>query len=377
MDLMTPLAAIADASLIMNCQIAACAEASLVYNLIRTCYDVVVEELGHDDPTLLAMCATAKHAKECMLKARANTAEIERLLASESCDLDQIHGLRSEYNALHFNAGNFCLEARHQVIFDQTVNLVPGPFEKAVIEAAAEQGNVFVAHGQSFVATDSIDGSVLGLSLVPGTFDPKTTATFADFDPLGTALYSNGHEATAKLYADARAIAASTELKMLSLRAAAASQEANSKALRVWRAILAFVEEDPHERAKLVDATVLLQDLAYKTTAATALPTMCRPSLRLLTAISPNVQKGDLMAFATNYAAAAQKMAQGLAPGQRAYFTIAEATEAAEAAEAAEATEATESAESAEEPTKEREPCESQRKRARTDSTSGRESTVA
>jgi hypothetical protein len=247
---------------------------------------------------------------------------------------------------------------------------------------------VFCAHGQSFVATDSIDG---GLSLVPGTFDPKTAATFADFDPLGTsaALYSNGHEATAKLYADASAVANSTEFKVLSLRAlctearnsAQYSQEANSKALRVWRAILAFVEEDP----MLVDVTVLLRDLAYNTTAATVLHTMCRPSLRLLTAVSPSVQKGDLMAFATNYAAATQKMAQGLAPGQRAYFTIAKSVESvsgAESAKSAEAAEAPEATESAEEPTKEREPGESQRKRARTDSTSGlsglsgRESTV-
>jgi hypothetical protein len=317
MDFMTPLAAIADASLNMNCQIAVCvdcAEANLAANLISTCYDVVVEELGHDDPKLLAMCATAKHAKECMLKARANTAEIERLLASESCDLDEIHILRGEYNALHFNAGNFCPEDRRQVIFDQTVNLVTGPFEKRVIEASAKQGNVFCVAGQSFVATDSPDstdsidggsgtgsgiGAVGAVGLVPGTFDPKTTATFADFDPLGTALYANGPEATAKLYADSSAIADSLEFKVLSLRAAAASQEANSKALRVWRAILAFVEEDP----RLVDVTVLLRDLAYNTTAATVLPTMCRPSLRLLTAISPSVQKGDLMAFATNYAA--------------------------------------------------------------------------
>ena len=361
MDLMTPLAAIADASIVMNCQIAACgecAEANLAYNLISTCYDVVAEELGHDDPKLLAMCATAKHAKECMLKARANTAEIERLLASESCDLDEIHRLRGEYNALHFNAGNFCPEARHQVIFDQTVNLLPGPFEKRVIEAVAKQGNVFCvagAHGQSFVATDSTDsmaggsgafGSGVGaVGLVPGTFDPKTAATFADFDPLGTALYANGPEATAKLYADASAVADSPEFKVLSLRAAAArnsvqySQEANSKALRVWRAILAFVEEDPQERASRVDVTVLLQDLAYKTTAATVLHTMCRPSLRLLTTISTSVQKGDLTAFATNYAAAAQKMAQGLAPGQRAYFTIAKSVESVSGAEAAEAPE--------------------------------------
>jgi hypothetical protein len=395
MDFMTPLAAIADASIVMNCQIAVCVEANLADNLISTCYDVVVEELGHDDPMFLAMCATAKHAKECMLKARANTAGIERLLASKSCDLDEIHILRSEYNALHFNAGNFCLEARHQVIFDQTVNLVLGPFEKRVIEAveaveaAAKQGNVFCVAGQSFVATDSTDstdsdgafGSGVGLSLVPGTFDPKTTATFADFDPLGTALYSNGHEAMAKLYADARAIADSTEFKMLSLRAlcseaqnsAQYSQEANSKALRVWRAILAFVEEDPHERAKLVDVTVLLKDLAYNTTAATVLHTMCRPSLRLLTTISTSVQKGDLMAFATNYAAVTQKMAQGLAPGQRAYFTIEKSAESVEAVDAAKSAEATEAAESAE--------CsesgESQRKRARTSDLSGRESTVA
>jgi hypothetical protein len=361
MDFMTPLAAIADASIVMNCQIAVCVEAKLADNLISTCYDVVVEELGHDAPKLLAMCATAKRAKECMLKARANTAEIERLLASKSCDLDEIDILRGEYNALRFNAGNFCLEARHQVIFDQTVNLVLGPFEKRVIEAveaAAKQGNVFCVAGQSFVATDSTDstdsidgGSGLGLSLVPGTFDPKTAATFADFDPLGTsaALYSNGHEATAKLYADASAVANSTEFKVLSLRAlctearnsAQYSQEANSKALRVWRAILAFVEEDP----RLVDVTVLLQDLAYKTTAATVLHTMCRPSLRLLTTISPSLQKGDLMAFATNYAAAAQKMAQGLAPGQRAYFTIAKSASGAESAEAPDSAEAPESAE--------------------------------
>jgi hypothetical protein len=401
MDFMTPLAAIADASLNMNCQIAVCvdcAEANLAANLISTCYDVVVEELGHDAPKLLAMCATAKHAKECMLKARANTAEIERLLASESCDLDEIHILRSEYNALHFNAGNFCPEDRHQVIFDQTVNLVTGPFEKRVIEASAKQGNVFCVAGQSFVATDSMDGSfgscvgavgAVGLSLVPGTFDPKTAATVADFDPLGTALYANGPEATAKLYADASAVADSPEFKVLSLRAlcteaqnsAQYSEEANSKALRVWRAILAFVEEDP----RLVDVTVLLKDLAYNTTATTVLHTMCRPSLRLLTAISPSVQKGDLMAFATNYAAATQKMAQGLAPGQRAYFTIAKSVESvsgAESAKSAEAAEAPEATESAEEPTKEREPGESQRKRARTDSTSGlsglsgRESTV-
>jgi hypothetical protein len=224
-------------------------------------------------------------------------------------------------------------------------------------------------------------GAVGAVGLVPGTFDPKTTATFADFDPLGTALYSNGPEATAKLYADASAVADSPEFKVLSLRALCTesqnSQEANSKAARVWRAILAFVEEDPQERAKRVDVTVLLQDLAYKTTAATVLHTMCRPSLRLLTTISPSLQKGDLMAFATNYAAATQKMAQGLAPGQRAYFTIAKSAEAAETAETAEAAEAAEATESAEEPTKEREHCESQRKRARTDSTSGRESTVA
>jgi hypothetical protein len=158
MDFMTPLAAIADASIVMNCQIAVCvecAEANLAANLISTCYDAVVEELGHDDPKLLAMCATAKHAKECMLKARANTAEIERLLASESCDLDEIHRLRGEYNALHFNAGNFCLEARHQVIFDQTVNLLPGPFEKRVIEAVeaveaeASKGTCFAWQGRT------------------------------------------------------------------------------------------------------------------------------------------------------------------------------------------------------------------------------------
>jgi len=43
------------------------------------------------------------------------------------------------------------------------------------------------------------------------------------------------------------------------------------------------------------------------------------------------------MAFATNYAAVTQKMAQGLAPGQRAYFTIAKSSEAVESAESVEA----------------------------------------
>jgi hypothetical protein len=415
MDFMTPLATIADASLHMICksevlqQVSGkeipvavcvdCSEASLAYNLIATCHKVIIENLGPDDPKLRAMCATAKHAKHCLLKARANTAEINESLAGKSCDLDEIHRLRREYNALHFNAGPFCLKARHQVIFDQTVNLVPGQFERGVIEAAAKQENVFVVPGPSetalaFVATDPpCFGGAAGLSLIPGTFDPQTTATFADFDPLGAGaeLYSNGLDATAKLYADASAIADSTEFKMLSLRAlcAAAAQTSAShsqeaKARRVWRAILAFVEKDPQERAKLVDVMVLLQDLAYKTTAATGLHTTCIPSLRLLTAISTSVQKGDLMAFATNYAAATQKMAQGLAPGQRAYFTItntpstgtggAEAAESAGASESAEAAEATESAE----------PGESPLKRARADSTSGlpgresgRESTVA
>ena len=419
MAFMTPLATIADASIRMICEseeelpeeeipvavCVECAEANLAYNLLATCHDVMIEKLAPDDPKLRAMCATAKHAKHCLLKARANTAEINESLASKSCDLDEIHRLRMKYNALHFNAGAFCLEAHHQEIFDRTANLFPGPFESGVIEAAAKQENVFVVPGPSepalaFVATDppcfgsAVTGAVgavvgavtgaVGLSLIPGKFDPKTAATFADFDPLGSELHSSGIHATAKLYAGARAIAGSTEFKMLSLRALCAAAPQNSasysqeaKAKRVWRAILAFVEKDPQERAKLVDVMVLLQDLAYKTTAATGLHTTCIPSLRLLTAISTSVQKGDLMAFATNYAAATQKMAQGLSPGQRAYFTItntpstgtggAEATEAAEAAEPAEAVCV-------------REPGESARKRARTDSTSGlpgRESTVA
>lgn len=428
MDFMTPLATIADASLHMICKsevlqqvpgkeipvavCVECSEASLAYNLIATCHKVIIDKLGPDDPKLRAMCATAKHAKHGLLKARANTAEINESLASKSCDLDEIHRLRREYNALHFNAGPFCLKARHQARFTVWSKLVPGQFERGVIEAAAKQENVFVVPGPSetalaFVATDPpcfggaghgavgvVTGAVgaAGLSLIPGKFDPKTTATFADFDPLGAGaeLYSNGLDATAKLYADASAIADSTEFKMLSLRAlcAAAAQTSASysqeaKAKRVWRAILAFVEKDPQERAKLVDVMVLLQDLAYKTTAATGLHTTCIPSLRLLTAISTSVQKGDLLAFATNYAAAAQKMAQGLEPGQRAYFTITNTpstgTGGAEAAEAAESAAAAESAESAES-AHVREPSESPRKRARTDSTSGlpgRESTVA
>ena len=385
MGFMTPLATIADASLRMICEsekeipvavCVECAEANLAYNLIATCHDVMIEKLGPDDPKLHAMCATAKRAKHCLLKARANTAEIKDSLAGKLCDLEEIH-------------------RRHQVIFDQTVNLVPGPFERGVIEAAAKQENVFVVPGPSetalaFVATDPpCFGGAAVLSLIPGKFDPKTAATFADFDPLGAGaeLYSNAPDATAKLYADASAIADSTEFKMLSLRALCAAAAQNSasysqeaKAKRVWRAILAFVQKDPQERAKLVDVMVLLQDLAYKTTAATCLHTTCIPSLRLLTAISTSVQKGDLLAFATNYAAAAQKMAQGLAPGQRAYFTITNTpstgTGGAEAAESAEATEAAESAEAA----RVREPSESPRKRARIDSTSGlpgRESTVA
>jgi hypothetical protein len=94
--------------------------------------------------------------------------------------------------------------------------------------------------------------------------------------------------------------------------------------------------------------------------AAAVLPTLLRPSLRLLTAvtaISPSVQRGDLVAFAMNYAAAAQRMAQGLKPGQCAYFTMASTSMAksAESVEPAEEAEATE----------EQEPSEPQRKRAR------------
>ena len=421
MALMTPLAQIADASLGTICISAEVGsgteaertEAELAYGLIAACTDVLVEELGPDAPKLLAMCATAKHATYCMLKARANAAEIKltegKLTEDKACDLDDVHRLRSEYNALHFNAGAFCRKDRHQVVFDQTVslvlgNLVPGQFEKAVIEAAAKPENVFrvplpVARGtsapaRSFVAAplDALDN---GVCLVPGTVAPNTPA---DFDPLGVgaALYSNGPEDTAKLYADASAVADSAEFKMLSLRAFCDSGAAGhspsystqDRTLRVWRAILAFVERDPQERAKLIDVTVLLQDPAHKTGAAAVLPTLLRPSLRLLTAISPSVQRGDLMAFAVSYAAAAQRMAQGLKPGQCAYFTMARQT-GAESVESVESVEATKSAES-EEATKEREPSQSPRKRARADSTivlsvdrsglsglSGREATVA
>jgi hypothetical protein len=207
---------------------------------------------------------------------------------------------------------------------------------------------------------------------------------------VGAALYSNGPEDTAELYADASAVADSAEFKMLSLRAfcaAGASGHSSSystqdKTLRVWRAILAFVERDPQEHAKLVDVTVILQDPAHKTVAAAVLPTLLRPSLRLLTAISPSVQRGDLMAFAVNYAAAAQRMAQGLKPGQCAYFTMARQNRRQTGAESTKSAESVEAAEAAE-ATKEQEPIQSPRKRARTDSTnglsvghSGRESTV-
>jgi len=393
MDFMTPIAVIAGASLDMICEgtsVPYGTEAELAYGLIATCTGVLVEELGPDAPKLLAMCGTATHAKYCLLKARAKAAEL-RELEGKSCDLDDVHRLRSEYNALHFNAGAFCREDRHQVVFDETVNLVPGPFERAVVEAASKPENVFrvpesqvqqvpgsSAPARSFVAAllGTVDNAGAVVGLIPGNVAPNTPATFADFDPLGAgaALYSNGPEATAELYADASAVADSTAFKMLSLRALCAagaaghssSYSTQDKTLSVWRAILAFVERDPQERAKLVDVTVLLQDPAHKTVAAAVLPTLLRPSVRLLTAItaiSPSVQTGDLTAFAANYAAAAQKMAQGLAPGQRAYFTIAQATEAVEA------TKSEEAAKSAEEATRKPEPSGPQRKRARTDST--------
>jgi hypothetical protein len=439
MDLMTPLAKIADASLGTICISAEVGsgteaertEAELAYGLIATCTDVLVEELGPHAPKLLSMCATAKHAKHCMLKARANAAEIKELLEGKltegkltegkACDLDDIHRRRSEYNALHFNVGAFCRKDLHQVVFDQTVslvlgnlgNLVLGQFEKAVIEAAAKPENVFrvpaargpsdpSAPSRSFVAAplDAAcnDGACAGVGLVPGNVAPNTPATL---DPLGVgaALYSNGPDDTAKLYADASAVADSAEFKMLSLRAfcaAGASGHSSSystqdKTLRVWRAILAFVERDPQEHAKLVDVTVLLQDPAHKTVTAAVLPTLLRPSLRLLaavTAISPSFQKGDLMAFAMNYAAAAQRMAQGLKPGQCAYFTMARPNRRQTGAES---TKSAESVEPAEEATEEPEPSEPRWKRARTDSTTvlsaglsgplgatrGRESTVA
>jgi len=83
-----------------------------------------------------------------------------------------------------------------------------------------------------------------------------------------------------------------------------------------------------------------------------------------------------------NYAAAAQRMAQGLKPGQCAYFTMARPNRRQTGAESTKSAESVEAAEAAE-ATKEQEPIQSPRKRARTDSTnglsvghSGRESTV-
>ena len=282
---MTPLAAIADAGLAALCgfdaavaectgrpvavaECIACPEAELSSNLIATCDDVLIGRLEPDDP---------------------KTPKLLEMLKSA-------------------------------VIGNGIGNQEPyGPRSSASGASGPEPTLVATWH--------SCLGAV-GLDLAPG--EAAAPETFAS-------LFSSGPEAAAKLYTAAQRFADTTEFKTRSLRAlcAAASTDSadstyssatSAPSARVWRAILAFVERDPQKHAELVDVTVLLRDSAHTKGEAAApvsffFHTTCRPSLRLLTSVSASVKKGDLMAFAVSYAAATQKMAQGLAPGQRAYFT--------------------------------------------------------
>ena len=184
--------------------------------------------------------------------------------------------------------------------------------KSAVIASPEPYGPRSSASGpeQTLVATWHSCLGAVGLDLAPG--EAAAPETFAS-------LFSSGPEAAAKLYTAAKRFADTAEFKTRSLRALCAAASTASSA-RVWRAILAYVERDPQKHAELVDVTVLLRDPAP--VSLFFFHTTCRPSLRLLTSVSASVKKGDLMAFAVSYAAATQKMAQGLAPGQRAYFTF-------------------------------------------------------
>ena len=184
---------------------------------------------------------------------------------------------------------------------------------------------------QTLVATWHSCLGAVGLDLAPG--EAAAPETFAS-------LFSSGPEAAAKLYTAAKRFADTAEFKTRSLRALCAAASTASSA-RVWRAILAYVERDPQKHAELVDVTVLLRDPAP--VSLFFFHTTCRPSLRLLTSVSASVKKGDLLAFAVSYAAATQKMAQGLAPGQRAYFTFTRRPAAPESSESPESPDSSES----------------------------------
>ena len=285
--LMTPLAAIADAGLAALCGFAvsvagsAAAEAELSSNLIATCDDVLIGRLEPDDPKIPTLLEMPRSA----------------------------------------------------------VIVSPEPYGPRSSASGASGASGANGPEQTPVATWHSCLGAVGLDLAPG--EAAAPETFAS-------LFSSGPEAAAKLYTAAQRFADTTEFKTRSLRALCAaastdstdpadsadSADSSAPSARVWRAILAFVERDPQKHAELVDVTVLLRDPAP--VSFFFFHTTCRPSLRLLTSVSASVKKGDLMAFAVSYAAATQKMAQGLAPGQRAYFTATLRPSASESSESSE-----------------------------------------
>jgi hypothetical protein len=325
-------------------------EAKLAHDTMTIAFNRLAKTIQPDDPVLDDMCDTAKQAKKCMLMARERIAQIKALESLDSHDIDEVHRLRAEIGALHFNAGPFCIESSHQAIFNATVTLAPAAFEAAVIKAAADTANVTLGHVTT-VPSRLLNGA-LGVNLTPVTFDSKAVEAveaveafgFANFDPLAdnASLYADGPENSARYYAKVRDVTKSSGFKLNAIRAMykaaqtlavgkgaepPAFDSREAAVCRVWLEILAVVEtaaSDASDASDIIDIIPLFHAIEKKSVAATVVQTACSPSLALLESIAsrPSIQEGDFAAFASSYAASVEKMTAGLEPGQYSYYVI-------------------------------------------------------